>query len=165
MVRRTRRPLAAGFSLIELMMVVALVGVVLAIAAPSLRDFIGNQRMKSAASDLVMSALIARSEALKRNTAIFLVPANAATGYESGWCVMVTNTACDPMSPSNEVMRIFPPNPRVNYGTGIVSFNTSGRLVAAVNVSVADAEGSLPARCVTIDVTGSAVQKRSATCP
>ena len=57
-----------AFTLIELMVVVALVAIVLMIAAPSFRDFILLQRLKSINAQLVTDLQFARSEAVARNT-------------------------------------------------------------------------------------------------
>ena len=60
---RTRR----GFTLIELMSVVALVSVIIALAAPSLSRMIEMQRLRGVQAQLVTDLQFARSEAVSRN--------------------------------------------------------------------------------------------------
>ncbi|MFN7723962.1 MAG: GspH/FimT family pseudopilin [Rubrivivax sp.] len=62
------RRLAAGFSLIELMVVVAVTAVVLTLAAPSFFDYQQVQRLKSVNSQVVTDMNLARSEAVSRGT-------------------------------------------------------------------------------------------------
>jgi type IV fimbrial biogenesis protein FimT len=56
-----------GFTLVELMVVVSIVGVLLAIAGPSMYDFILTQRLRSINSQLVTDLQFARSEAATNN--------------------------------------------------------------------------------------------------
>lgn len=55
-----------GLTLIETMVVVAVLGVLLALAAPSFRNFIATQQLKGAANELMTDMVFARSEALAR---------------------------------------------------------------------------------------------------
>jgi type IV fimbrial biogenesis protein FimT len=57
-----------GFTLVELMVVLAVLGVIVVLAAPSLRDFILTQRLKSINAQLVTDLQFARSEAIARRT-------------------------------------------------------------------------------------------------
>ena len=57
-----------GLTLIELMLVIVIAGVLLALAAPSFRDFILLQRLKGVSSQIVTDMQFARSEAAARNT-------------------------------------------------------------------------------------------------
>ena len=59
------RKRTVGFTLLELMITVALVGVLMALVVPNMRDFLRNNRLTSAANDLLRSAQQARSEAIK----------------------------------------------------------------------------------------------------
>lgn len=69
--------------MIEMMMVVAIIGVLTAIAAPSFKQTIEMQRAKSAAADLHAALTRTRSEAIKRNTDVTLSPKSGNWG--NGW--------------------------------------------------------------------------------
>ncbi len=57
-----------GFSLIELMVAVAILAILLALAVPSFQDMIQRNRVRTAAADLTDSLNLARSEAIKRGS-------------------------------------------------------------------------------------------------
>ncbi|MBL0296209.1 MAG: hypothetical protein IPQ21_03190 [Betaproteobacteria bacterium] len=59
---------ARPLTLVELMVVVAVVAIVLTLAAPSFRDFILLQRLKGINAQLVTDLQFARSEAVARGT-------------------------------------------------------------------------------------------------
>lgn len=81
---------AAGFTLIELMMVVALLGIAATLAAPDLRRTIKNQEISNAASDLLSAALSARAAALKNNARTVLQPiGGSGASWKDGWRVYI----------------------------------------------------------------------------
>lgn len=59
-----------GFTLIEMMTCVAILGVLVTVAIPSTQNFIGNSKLRDSAGTLVSSATIARAEALRRNCSV-----------------------------------------------------------------------------------------------
>ena len=61
-------PRRQGFTLIELMIVVAVLAVILTLAAPSFRDLILMQRLRGVNAQLVTDLSFARSEAISRGT-------------------------------------------------------------------------------------------------
>ena len=61
-----------GFTLIELVITVALIGVLLALGIPQLSSGITNSRIRTAAEGLVNGMQLARSEAVRRNTPVDL---------------------------------------------------------------------------------------------
>lgn len=75
---RARRR-GAGFSLLEVMVAVAIIGVLVAVAGPQLEQFLANQRVKSAARSVADAFLLARAEAIRTGNAhiVFLEAAPA----------------------------------------------------------------------------------------
>lgn len=65
--RRTRSR-SKAFTLIELMIVVALIAIIVTLAAPSFRDMILMQRLRGINAQLVTDLVFARSEAVSRGT-------------------------------------------------------------------------------------------------
>lgn len=68
--RRRAKPLSVGFSLIELLVVLALVAVFLTLAAPSLTDMIQRSRVSSSVATFMMDLKFAKSTAMKRGQAV-----------------------------------------------------------------------------------------------
>lgn len=62
-----------GFTLIELMVVVALVAIVLSLAAPSFTGTLARKRLEGVATELSTDIQYARSEAAQRNAAVGIV--------------------------------------------------------------------------------------------
>jgi type IV fimbrial biogenesis protein FimT len=164
----------AGFTLVELAVVTAIMGIVMAVAVPSVRDMLANQRMKTASFNLITTAMIARSEAVKRGIPIY-VKSLPGTGLQGGWCIMASSTPdCSLTAPDNATMHlqdalggiIYSPTTGVTLTSGmaLITFNRSGRLAVPARVEITDDVNSLMKRCVLIDVGGSARSSMGA-CP
>lgn len=63
---------ARGLTLIELMVVIALVGILIVLVAPSMRGLISAQRVQSINAEIVTDLQFARSEAARRNRDVFI---------------------------------------------------------------------------------------------
>jgi len=72
-----------GFTLVELLTVVTILGVLAMLAGPSFSNLIADQRAKNASSDLFTALSIARSEAIKRNTKMTLQ--RKSGDWANGW--------------------------------------------------------------------------------
>lgn len=87
-----RLPSPKGFTLIELMVAIAILGILVTLAAPSFNSFIDKYRVKRAADTVSAFLINTKSEAIKRNTAVSAVFNTAG----ATWCVGMTTTAtCD----------------------------------------------------------------------
>ncbi|MDB5744619.1 MAG: type pilus biosis protein [Polaromonas sp.] len=78
-----------GFTLIELMVVLALIAIIAALAAPDFQRTIARQQLNAAASDLLTSAMQARSEAIKNNRQVIVQPVSADSDWSKGWRIYV----------------------------------------------------------------------------
>lgn len=87
---RVRRA-AAGFTLIEMMTVVAVLAIIVGLAAPSFGAFLNGQRVKGIAYDLTTDLLLARSEALKRNASVAIT--RVGSSWTGGWASAVSSTS------------------------------------------------------------------------
>jgi len=67
-----RRHASAGFTLIELLVGVAIIGVLIALVAPSFRDMMDMQRLRGTSAQVVTDVQYARSEATSRQEAVAL---------------------------------------------------------------------------------------------
>lgn len=83
-----RRPTLRGFSLIELLVVLAIAAILLGVGVPGFRSILQRQRMATAVNDLFVSMNLARSEAIQRGARVDLVPADGKR-WASGWIVFV----------------------------------------------------------------------------
>lgn len=89
----SRRDDARGFTMIELMVTIAVLAILAAIAAPSFTSTIERWRVRGTIEDLQSSIYLARSEAIKRGGGIQIKPISG-TDWSSGWKVVYT-TATD----------------------------------------------------------------------
>lgn len=85
-----------GFTIIELMTVVVLVGVLLALAVPSMSGFLQRRAVVAASEQFVSDMRLARSEAIKRAASVTVCRSEngsscAGTGgnWNTGWIVFV----------------------------------------------------------------------------
>lgn len=69
-----RKGTSRGYSLVELAVVVAIAGVLSAIAVPSFARLLADNRVGDASSDLFSAVIQTRSEALKRRSRVILCP-------------------------------------------------------------------------------------------
>jgi type IV fimbrial biogenesis protein FimT len=144
-----------GFTIIELLVVVAVVAVLASLAAPGMRDLISGAHMRTASSDFYSALLAARSEAIKRRSNTVVAPIGAT--WNTGWTVTVGGTTfqkADPL-PSDVSVQVNVPA----TGTTAITYGSNGRvsLGGVQTVTVIFYNAALPsvrARCVSISTNG-----------
>ena len=78
-----------GFTLIELMITVAIAAVLLLVAIPSLNSFQRNAELTSIANKVIGSISAARGEAMKRGMNAVVVPLDNGSSWSAGWAAFV----------------------------------------------------------------------------
>lgn len=98
---------AAGFTLIELMVTLAVLAVVIAVAAPSFTLVHNSSRLSAAANELVGSLQIARMDAIRLNGRVSLCPSNDGQNCtnSSVWTQWITKADTD-RDGTDEVLRV-----------------------------------------------------------
>ncbi|WP_284691689.1 GspH/FimT family pseudopilin [Deefgea salmonis] len=106
-----------GFSLIEMMIVVALLAIIASIAAPNLQTFMKNGQLTGASEELINSLGLAKSEAIKRGISITICnsgnpSADAPTcktgtpDWRTGWIIFVDTNGDKLKDTDEEVLRV-----------------------------------------------------------
>lgn len=158
--------LIQGFTLVEMMIVLAIIGVLTSIAVPAYRDFVASSRVRNASFDLIAMLTLARSEAIKRNANVVVGPSGGvwrvATPTLAGTVLqqreafagiqLACNTGPDCVSGST-----WPP-------AGIV-YSATGRLVGTPSpaIDITNSETAVR-RCLSIELSG-LPRSSTAACP
>ena len=130
-----------GFTIIEIMVVLAILGVLAALAAPSFGPLIERWRVRDAAENLQSTLFFARSEAIKRGGNVTLIRiasgngcanADAATQWGCGWTVFVDTNGNGVQSAGEETLKTMPAPTRVEINLaksdGYILFDRWGQL-------------------------------------
>lgn len=145
----------SGFTIIELMMTLVVAAIILALAAPSFRDFIANNRLTTTTNNFITAISFARSEAVKRANVVRVVAVSPSSGNEwgGGWQVVDNG---------GNVIRLFQSDSSIITmddagGVSTLTFDSRGflsSLAAGTTISICDNRDGETGRQLTISATG-----------
>ncbi|MFZ2367051.1 MAG: GspH/FimT family pseudopilin [Azonexus sp.] len=182
----------SGFTLLELMIVVAIVGILAALAGPSLRDMMLNNRLATTTNDLLADLALARAEAARTGKRVTLCASTDGTScitsgasWDSGRLIFVDESASGTVGTLDTGETIFRTS-TTDSSSGVkitasgftdtsgtstnnfIQFRPSGVLTSTATGSfiICDDRGNSFGRTLSVLITGRAsLTTTSTTCP
>ena len=165
----------AGFTLIEMMIALVILGVLATIAAPSMQTFIKEQRISGQANDLIGDLAIARSEAIRHASNVGVCPGTIAGcvgggNWANGRIVFVDLDNDGGWDAGETILRVRESldssNTMTSSGGDMIVFAASGLLAVGGGVyAICDSRLEAKGRDITVSTTGqSRAAKPSADC-
>lgn len=141
------KPACAAFTLVEMMVVLAIIFVLAAMAMPNFSSLIARHRLQSAVADLHGAIDLTRAQAIMRGRRVMLVPlAPSGQDWRSGWIVFVDADADRRPGPGEEVISSHGPvAPGIaidfrftsNQAPQYIAYNGAGRSCSDTNTMAA----------------------------
>ncbi|MDD5297925.1 MAG: GspH/FimT family pseudopilin [Rhodocyclaceae bacterium] len=122
----------SGFTLLELLVAMAIMMVFLTSAIPSFGSLIQNNRLQAEQMDLVSAIALARSEAAKRGVPVTLsamTPVTTGNEFGNGWVIWVDNNGDGAYQAATETIRVhqaLSSDSRLAASTTDITFQPSG---------------------------------------
>ncbi|WP_084488004.1 MULTISPECIES: GspH/FimT family pseudopilin [Cobetia] len=153
-----------GFTLIELMVTIAVLAIISTIAVPAWQGFIARQEVASTTETLTSALNYARSTAVTRGLQVSVCPLSndgsrceATTEWNNGWAVVLGSPA-DALSSfsSNkvEVLREHASGALVQSGTNSISFDDQGAASNTTRLLICGTATSAAHRQLELSVIG-----------
>lgn len=165
-----------GFTLIELMVTIAVLGILLSIGIPSYQNMVLNSRITAQANQVITALNYARSEAVKRAAPATVCSTNGGAAcansqnWSTGWLVFADADG-DGAVDAGETLRVWPAlggNNTLNTVTNTkITFTATGVATGFNDIfRLCDKRGTAEARSIVINSMGrSYVQKGATACP
>ena len=157
--------ITAGFSLIELVIAMAVVAIGLAITIPAMQGFTDSNRRTTYINSLAGDLGLAKSEAIKRGTTVTITQLTGTAGdWQNGWSISDGSTTFK-TTPAFDVTTI---TLIENSGASSISFRPNGRITgSALSFNLCDSANTDPEnKRLAINATGRiSVNQVTITCP
>lgn len=137
-----------GFTIVELLIVIVIVGIIAAVAAPGLNDLVASTSVRTASSDFYAALAAARSEAIKRRTAMSVKP--VSSDWKNGWTV--EDGAGHVFQQADKLST----RVAVSGTASSITYGMNGRISSGAKTITFYSASSptVPARCVGVDTNG-----------
>ena len=145
------RSSVSGFTLTELLVVLAVAGILATMAVPSFKSLIQSQRVKNAGFELYSSLALARNEAIKRNSDVTIATTTNANG-ELSWDITAGSAVIRNQGFIKDIAIEITGLP----GTDVV-YHRNGRPASTGAFEIDDLRAAVPTpfvRCIRIELSG-----------
>jgi type IV fimbrial biogenesis protein FimT len=159
----------SGFTLVEMLMTMAIVAILMAIAIPSFRYITNSNRIAGEVNGLLGDMQFARAEAIKegRNVSVCISADGAScsnvTTWQNGWIVFMDPTNVGTVDAGETVLRVQPAFTGTDTflasnTVGVVTFNREGYAIGIANGTLITLQDSTATtswtRCLSINLVG-----------
>lgn len=148
---------STGFTLVEMLIVMAILAILVGVGMPTFNDSMRDRRLGAVTSEYISAVYIARNESLTRRQQITLAP--LAAGWQAGW------TISDGVNVLHQYSNPDPDDTQIRFGTeGVQSlrFNANGRVtynddstLANLSIIVCDSRDHERGRTLNLSAFGS----------
>ncbi|KPN20993.1 hypothetical protein AO715_14510 [Xanthomonas sp. Mitacek01] len=173
-----------GFTLVELMVTVAIIAVLLAIGLPSFRDTLQRNRVAATTNEIIGSLALARNEAIRTTRGGGICASadgqscSASGDWNEGWVVWANQGAANAtLDTGDELVRVIAAHPQMSLavvneaGTaaGTIAFDARGRsrTLTGFTLSLRPTvckSGARLARSISVNLVGQ-VKTAEGSCP
>ena len=147
-----------GFTLIELIVTLAVIGVLFAMAAPNLQTTIQGNRLSGQFNDMRGDFAFARNLAITRNVAV-TISSNSGTDWSDGWVVVAPTGNARVSNTANNVV--------ISSAIASLTYNPDGTaaVAAATAIKICDDRTGAYGKQLNIVFSGRVNLTGGASCP
>jgi len=130
------QPKQRGFTLIELIITIAIAGILMSLALPSFKKTLQNNKLTSMHNELLSSLSLARNTAISRGSFATLCKSNQAgdncdssASWKDGWIIFLDNDDSGSVNNDEEVIALnnaLPKKVSINFSRNRVTYGAQG---------------------------------------
>ena len=159
----------SAYTLLELMVTIAIVTILASVAVPSYNNLINNSRQKSAVNQFLGELHLARSEAVKRSKQVMMCASEDGAScssnndkWQKGWIIFIDSDKDDTYDNDEELIRASGESHELlslkatNDVTKFIRYRPNGLSRENGTFTICDGRGATHAKSVVINITGRA---------